>query len=188
MTIVFIGGSRSITRLSDPIRSRLNRLIDRELSVVIGDANGADKAVQSYLDEVGYRNVSVYCSGDSYRNNVGNWPTVNVEAGLGVVRKDRKFFGLKDKAMSRSATHGFMLWDGKSVGTLANVIRLLRYGRSSVVYVSHAKEFVEIRDELDYRKLTACATAEVVLKAEREIDSESAPTLRHVESANLPLF
>jgi predicted Rossmann fold nucleotide-binding protein DprA/Smf involved in DNA uptake len=47
MTKVFIGGSRAVSRLSEPVLARLDRrTIAKGLSVVIGGANGADKAVQ----------------------------------------------------------------------------------------------------------------------------------------------
>ena len=51
MTTVFIGGSRSITRLNDTIRSRADNIMRQRFAIVIGDANGADKVVQSYLAE-----------------------------------------------------------------------------------------------------------------------------------------
>jgi hypothetical protein len=45
----FIGGSRKISRLDAEARRRLDRMIEQQLPVVIGDASGADKAVQRYL-------------------------------------------------------------------------------------------------------------------------------------------
>ncbi len=51
MTTVFIGGSRSITRLNDTIRYTADNIMRQCFAIVIGDANGADKVVQSYLAE-----------------------------------------------------------------------------------------------------------------------------------------
>lgn len=48
---VFIGGSRRISRLNDMIRERLDLIVNKKLQVLLGDANGADKAVQAYLDK-----------------------------------------------------------------------------------------------------------------------------------------
>src|SRR5208337_928612 len=73
MTKVFIGGSRGVSRLSEPIRMRLDRIIEKGLPIIIGDANGADKAVQQYLNSKNYLNVEVFCSGHVCRNNIGNW-------------------------------------------------------------------------------------------------------------------
>ena len=46
MTSVFIGGSRAVSRLNDTIREQLDNLIARGRQILIGDANGADRAVQ----------------------------------------------------------------------------------------------------------------------------------------------
>ena len=46
-----IGGSRRITRLEAEVRRRLDRIVEKGLPVVIGDANGADRAVQRYLND-----------------------------------------------------------------------------------------------------------------------------------------
>ena len=50
MKAVFIGGSRRISRLNAEVRSRLDRIVDQKLPVLVGDANGADRSVQQYLD------------------------------------------------------------------------------------------------------------------------------------------
>lgn len=73
MKKVFIGGSRRVTRLSTEVRKRLHQIIDRQLPVLIGDANGADKAVQQYLQNRGYGSVEVFCVGENCRNNLGHW-------------------------------------------------------------------------------------------------------------------
>jgi len=66
MTTVFIGGSRAISRLNKTIRQQLDELIAKNCEFYIGDANGADRAVQQYLEEKHYRNVTVFCM-DQYR-------------------------------------------------------------------------------------------------------------------------
>jgi hypothetical protein len=71
MIKVFIGGSRGIRRLGPEVRKRLDEIIRKQLFVLVGDANGADKAVQNYLHERGYDRVEVFCTGGHCRNNVG---------------------------------------------------------------------------------------------------------------------
>ena len=73
MTKVFIGGSRKIGRLGPEVRQRLDRIIEKKIQVLIGDANGADKAVQMYLRSRGYYRVQVFCMDGVCRNNVGGW-------------------------------------------------------------------------------------------------------------------
>ena len=46
MTAVFIGGSRRISRINVDVRARLDRIVENRLPILIGDANGADKAVR----------------------------------------------------------------------------------------------------------------------------------------------
>jgi hypothetical protein len=49
MSIVFVAGSRQISRLPAEVRSRLDTMIEKGFQILVGDANGADKAVQRYL-------------------------------------------------------------------------------------------------------------------------------------------
>ena len=44
---VFIGGSIGISKLNAAIRARLDDFMKRGNAILIGDANGADKAVQT---------------------------------------------------------------------------------------------------------------------------------------------
>jgi hypothetical protein len=80
MTNVFIGGSRKISRLDADVRQELDRIVEKSLKVLVGDANGADKAVQSYLKSKNYDLVEVFCAGRTCRNNVGRWPVRTVFA------------------------------------------------------------------------------------------------------------
>src|SRR5262245_33458755 len=107
MTTVFIGGSRSLTRLNDTIRTRVDNIIRQQFTVILGDANVADKAIQSYLAAKGYRHVIVYCMDDRCRNNLGDWPTQRILADH--QKKDFAYYATKDEEMARAASYGFML-------------------------------------------------------------------------------
>ena len=78
MNTVFVGGSRHVSRLSTQVKERLNNIISSGFQIVVGDAAGADKAVQKYLVDVSYPHVTVFCSGDHPRNNLGLWETNKV--------------------------------------------------------------------------------------------------------------
>jgi hypothetical protein len=138
MTTVFIGGSRKVSRLNEVIRARLDNIIRGHLAVAIGDANGADKAAQTYLADQGYRDVTVYCAGPACRNNVGQWPTKHIPVERN--SKDFEYYAQKDARMAEAASCGFMLWDGKSKGTLNNVLTLLRAGKKCLVYFAPGRE------------------------------------------------
>jgi hypothetical protein len=143
MKTVFIGGSRSLTRLHDTIKSRVDNIIRQHFTVIIGDANGADKAMQSYLAAQGYRNVTVYCMGDRCRNNVGEWQTKRVT--INRQKKDFVYYAAKDEEMAQEALYGFMLWDWRSNGTLNNILNLLRQQKKVLVYFSPEKSCYTLR-------------------------------------------
>lgn len=148
MTKVFVGGSRRIGRLNADVRRRIDRIIANKLPVLIGDANGADKAVQSYLHGKAYQAVEVFCSSPAPRNNVGGWPIRRVEPAQR--RRDFEYFAAKDRQMASEATVGLMLWDGQSRGTLLNVLRLVAQGKTVVVYVAPDKVFKDVRSDRDF--------------------------------------
>ena len=100
MTTVFIGGSRAVSRLNEVIRGQLDDLIQKKCKIFIGDANGADRAVQQHFAVRGYGNVVVYCM-DRCRNNVGNWPIRPISHQGG--KRDFSYFAKKDLAMAREA-------------------------------------------------------------------------------------
>jgi hypothetical protein len=149
MTTVFIGGSRTISRLAPQVVERIDRIIEKNLPVVVGDANGADKAVQKYLASKRYRNAEVFCSGDICRNNIGNWVLRRVSSKTR--EKNFDFYAAKDRLMTERATVGFMIWDGKSVGTLLNVKRLLRRQKKVVVYDAARGQFSELKAECEWQ-------------------------------------
>ena len=91
-------------------------MFEKGFQILVGDANGADKAVQGYLADKSYASVLVLCMEDHCRNNVGNWPTREVAAPRGA--KSFDYYSLKDREMAKAAEYGLMLWDGKSKGTV----------------------------------------------------------------------
>jgi len=143
MTKVFFGGSRKLTHLNRAIRERANNIVAKGFEVLIGDANGADKAMQKYLAEKGYKNVIVFCMSGTCRNNLGNWQTKAVASNRN--KRDFGYFAEKDSEMSKQADYGFMLWDGRSKGTLNNIINLLQGNKYVLVYFSPSKKFFTLK-------------------------------------------
>jgi adenine-specific DNA-methyltransferase len=139
----FVAGSRQISRLPTEVRNRLDAMIDQGCQILVGDAKGADKAVQRYLADRSYPNVLVHCMKDHCRNNVGDWPTREVAAPRGA--KGFDYYSLKDRGMADSAQYGLMLWDGKSKGTINNVANLSRHGKPVVVYVAPRRQFLTVK-------------------------------------------
>src|SRR2546427_10286700 len=151
MKTVFLGGSRRIARLNQAIRSKLDDLVDRGLWMVVGDANGADSALQQHLADRGYERVVVYAVTGVLRNNVGHWTVRSVDAPRGARGFD--LYSVKDAQMAKDASYGLMLWDGKSRGTLENVHNLLAQGKPVAVYLDPVRRFVSLRSPEDLHKL-----------------------------------
>ncbi len=151
MEAVFLGGSRRIARLNDSIRSKLDELLDRGLWIFVGDANGADRALQQHLADRGYERVVVYAVTGMLRNNVGHWKVCSVDAPKGARGFD--LYSVKDTQMAKDASYGLMLWDGKSRGTLENVRNLLAHGKPVAVHLGPARRFVSLRSTEDLHKL-----------------------------------
>ncbi len=156
MEAVFLGGSRRIARLNERVRSKLDELLDRGLWMFIGDANGADRALQQYLWDRGYKRVVVYAVTGMLRNNVGHWKVRSVDAPKGARGFD--LYSAKDMQMAKDASYGFMLWDGKSRGTLANVRRLLVHGKPVAVHFGPARRLVSLKSPDDLYKLGIVST------------------------------
>ncbi len=186
MSKVFIGGSRRISRLDEQVRRRIDRIVEKRLPVLVGDANGADKAVQEHLRGKGYDLVEVFCSGASCRNNVGGWPVRAVP--VDGKRRGFAFYATKDRAMAEEAAFGLMLWDGESVGTLMNVLRLVRSRTKVVVYIHPDIECVELKGDDGWKQLAARCTPDVREKVEREASAELRRDKGKPSAAQVSLF
>jgi len=116
---VFISGSISTKSLSKNAIAYMEQIVEGNRSILIGDAHGVDRAVQQYLSEQNYQDVIVYFSGQSIRNNIGNWPTKQIPNSQNLTGRSR--YQLKDKAMADDCDCGMMFWDGRSKGTQANI-------------------------------------------------------------------
>lgn len=167
MTTVFIAGSISISRLHEKVADRINKIVRSDFHVVVGDADGADTSIQECLKQYQAKRVTVYCTGDSPRNNVAEWPVHKVvsKAKTGT----RAYFTAKDLEMARDSDYGLMVWDCKSTGTLSNVIELLKGKKKSVVFVNKKKDFVTVSDKNGLEHLVAFMSDHARAKAEEKI-------------------
>ncbi len=139
--------------MSEDVRIRLDHIVEKGLSVIVGDANGVDKAVQRYFGDSGYRRVTVFCMKGACRNNLGKWPIQEIAAEP--MQKGFAYYSMKDAAMADEATVGFMIWDARSRGTLENIRRLVDQRKTVVVYLAHLKEFYNVRTASDLARLMA---------------------------------
>ena len=113
--IVMISGSRSIKDISAGLPS-IDRIMQLNFSIIVGDAGGVDKLVQEYLRRSNYLNVKVYFAlwdGNAKPRNTTEYETMGV-AGSYINR---------DIAMCSICDYGLALWDGNSRGTKDNIDR-----------------------------------------------------------------
>jgi hypothetical protein len=183
MTTVFIGGSRKVTHLDAEVRQRIDRIIEKHFAVIIGDANGADKAVQAYLKSRGYDKVEVFCMEGTCRNNVGNWHSRAIASPRGA--RDFKYYAAKDRVMAREASVGFMLWDGKSMGTLANVARLIGQHKKVVVYNARNKTFTDLKSDSDWKSFLSSCPPDLQDRLEQKISGEESMPLVQSQTGGL---
>ena len=132
---IFMGGSKRVNTLDNNIKEKLQEIIKNKYDVLIGDCSGVDTAVQRFFCDNNYRNVTVYVSGNACRNNVGNFKVQYIETN----KKGFEFYHQKDVAMAKDADCGFMIWDGKSRGTLHNMIDLALQNKPCEIYFTESK-------------------------------------------------
>lgn len=130
---IFVAGPRAVSTLNKNATDVLSRMIEKQLTVLVGDANGVDRLVQKYFAEAKYPHVNVYASNGKARNNLGNWSVLKVEVPKSA--KGFQFYAQKDIQMARDADNGFMIWNGRSKGTLNNIINLTAQSKKVVIYL-----------------------------------------------------
>lgn len=154
MAMIFVGGSRDIVELPDPVIERIGGIVTNEHGVLVGDAPGADVEVQSLLAGYKYEHVGVFHAGKEPRNNIGDWAAYHVPPRDGAT--GFAAHAVKDREMARKADFGLMIWDGASPGTFLNVYRLAMIGSPCVVYdlargrITVTHDVGEWRAMLDY--------------------------------------
>ena len=165
MKKVFIAGPLKIRTLDKNIKERLDNIIRNKIEVLIGDANGIDAAVQEYLFMKRYNNVTVYCI-NKPRNNIGNWKIKSTPCEGAVSFPD---YVKKDIAMAHDTDFGFMIWNGRSNGTLNNTLNLLEQGKKTRLYHKPTRKFYTIVKLKDLEELLNHCDNEDLKKIDKKI-------------------
>ena len=126
---IFISGSKSISKLPELAKTFIDQFIENNDEILVGDCYGVDAAVQKYLESKGCGKVTIYCSGETPRNNFVTGAKVRscAEAAKGLT--GRAFHYVKDIQMAQDCDQAFMIWDGKSKGTAENIRRMKEMGK-----------------------------------------------------------
>ena len=126
---VFIGGSKTIGKLSENAAETIAGVCGNGHEILVGDCYGADLAVQRFLEKRRYENVTVFTACPKARNNIGGWPErriVTEQAGFPAHRA-------KDKVMIEECDFAVMIWDGRTKGTGLNIDELNRNGKRVIL-------------------------------------------------------
>lgn len=148
---VFIAGPRAVSRLNNTVKKRLLNIVNQNFTVFVGDANGIDKQIQDFFHSMNYNKVKVFASNGKARNNIGQWEIEKVKVAPNV--KGFEFYAAKDLEMASQADCGFMIWNGKSKGTLNNMFNLVKLNKKVLVYMIPAKQFYTVHSIHDIEKL-----------------------------------
>ena len=73
---IFLGGSQTLNELTVELKNELVDDMNLGHKFLIGDCKGADCLMQKFLAENGYKNVTVYYSGERARMNLGDRKSV----------------------------------------------------------------------------------------------------------------
>ena len=150
---IFIAGARSIKEIDDDVKTKLLSISNKHFDILVGDCSGVDAAVQKFYLAHKYSKITIFASNGKARNNLGNWPINNIVVEDGV--KGFDFYRQKDIAMANEADYGFMIWDGKSKGTLNNIIELVKQDKFVLIYLISSKKMIWIKDFDDLCNLIA---------------------------------
>lgn len=130
---IFISGSKSISSLPELAKTFIDQFIENCDEILIGDCYGVDAAVQKYLESKGYRNVTIYCSGITPRNNFVTNAKVRSCAENAKDLTGSAFHYVKDIQMANDCDQAIMIWDGKSKGTAENLNCIKEMGKPFVL-------------------------------------------------------
>lgn len=150
---IFIAGAKSVRALSPAVQKRMMTIYQKRFDVIVGDCYGVDASVQKFYSDLNYNNVVVFASNGKARNNIGHWSIHNVSVPSNIRGFD--FYKQKDIAMANEADYGFMIWDGKSRGTLNNIINLVSQDKRVLIYLTTHERMLVVKNLDELNKLIA---------------------------------
>lgn len=75
---IFLSGSISIKQIPSIALEKIDSIMNKKYTILLGDANGIDLQIQKYLVSAKYQNVVVYYAGEKIRKNLGDWSTKQI--------------------------------------------------------------------------------------------------------------
>jgi len=172
---VFISGSISIKKLPQEVIDSIEKIIENNIRILVGDADGIDSLIQNFCLSKNYTNLTVYSISAIPRYKASNefdfkhiFPDVEI-------KKERARQQEKDKAMTLESEFSFVVWDTKSKGSYVNIIRALENNKKIKIYNNVNKSFFEqskinkTEIEFIYRENNGYTASEVVQYLKDEV-------------------
>lgn len=172
---VFISGSISIKKLPQEVINSIEKIIENKIHILVGDADGIDTLIQNFCLSKNYINLTVYSISAIPRykaSDTFNFKHIFPDESI---KKERARQQEKDKAMTLDSEFTFVIWDGKSKGSYANLLRALENNKKIKVYNNINKRFLEqskinkIEIEYIYRENNGYTALEVVQYLKDEV-------------------
>lgn len=143
------------------------------MKILVGDADGIDSLVQNYCSSLNYYNLVVYSISTIPRYQASSkFDTKYIETSQSIRRKR---FQEKDKAMTIDSEFTFSIWDSKSQGSYANILRGLDNDKKIKLYLYNKKIFLDkikiTKNDIEfmYRESNGYTASEVVMYLKSEV-------------------
>ncbi len=122
-TLLLMGSSAFSGPLPFEVTRLLDEAMEREMSVLVGEAHGASRAFQDYLASKKYTAVVVGYA-NRVRHNTGNWPTESY---------GRCLLG-KERAMIEECDCAIVIWTNRSGVIAQDLEHLRKLGKPTFLY------------------------------------------------------
>lgn len=170
MNSVFISGSISIKTLPFEVIKSFDKIISQNIHVYVGDADGIDTLTQKYFASKNYTNILVSTIYERPRNIASNiFGIKQVSYDLNI-KSEREKQTSKDRYMTSNTDYSFVIWDGKSKGSYANIQRAFEQNKKLKIYYTNLNRCL-LKDELVpqnieniYKSNTGYTPSEIVAK------------------------
>jgi len=163
---VFISGSIAIKTLPQEVKDSIHKIINNNMKILVGDANGIDSLVQDYCLSLNYFHVTVYSISSLPRYRASDKFGLKIVTVPTEIKGGRERQQEKDKAMTNDSQYSFIIWDGKSKGSYANVLRAFEQDKKIKLYAENRfleqDEITKQNIEAIYRKNSGYTAFEVV--------------------------
>jgi hypothetical protein len=172
---VFISGSISINKLPQEVKNSIDRIVKQNFEILVGDAKGIDTLVQNYCLLLNYYNVTIYSISIYPRYNVSENFKIKYIKVPNSIKRERERQQYKDKAMTIDSEFTFTIWDSKSKGSYANILRAFNNHKKIKIYLSDKNLFLNkiTKDKIEfiYRENNGYTASEIIqyLKNEAEV-------------------